>query len=70
MKRNGPRGVSTDDVVTMRSLLISKDMVAIDAAGAKLFGLSPADVPYIQLAADKKLGRMDLEKLNIKRIAM
>lgn len=70
MKQNGPRGVSADDVVSMKSLLISTDMVAADAAAAKLFGLSPADVPYIQLAADLKVGRMDLENLRIKRLTM
>ena len=34
------------------------------------FGLNPADVRYIQLAADQKAGRMDLENLRIKRIAV
>ena len=70
MKRNGPRGVSVEDVVLMKSLLISTDMVAIDTAATKLFGLNPSDVRYIQLAADQKVGRMDLENLRIKRIAV
>jgi uncharacterized protein (DUF362 family) len=70
MKRNGPRGVSVEDVVLMKSLLISEDMVTIDTAATKLFGLNPSDVRYIQLAADQKVGRMDLENLRIKRIAV
>jgi uncharacterized protein (DUF362 family) len=70
MKQNGPRGVAVSDVVVMKSLLISNDMVAADAAGAKLFGMNPADVRYIRLAADQKAGRMDLENLRIKRIAV
>jgi uncharacterized protein (DUF362 family) len=70
MKRNGPRGVSVEDVVLMKSLLISQDMVAIDTAATKLFGVIPSDVRYIQLAADQKVGRMDLENLRIKRIAV
>ncbi|MBI4811554.1 MAG: DUF362 domain-containing protein [Ignavibacteriales bacterium] len=70
MKSNGPRGVSTEDVVTMKAQLISTDMVAIDAAAAKLFGIKPEDVRHIQIAADLKVGRMDLEKLNIKRITV
>jgi uncharacterized protein (DUF362 family) len=70
MKQNGPRGVSVDDVVMMKSLLISTDMVAIDTASAKLFGMDPADVRYIQLAAEQKVGRMDLEKLRIKRLSV
>jgi len=68
MKRNGPRGVSREDVVEMKSLMISTDIVAADAAAAKLFGLEPADIRYIKLAHDAKLGRMDLDKLSIKRI--
>jgi uncharacterized protein (DUF362 family) len=70
MKQNGPRGVSVEDVVTMKSLLISTDMVAIDTASAKLFGMDPADVRYIQIAADQKIGRMDLENLRIKRLSI
>ena len=70
MKRNGPRGVSVSDLVTMKAQLISADMVAVDSASAKLFGVEPTEVPYIPLAADLKVGRMDLENLNIKRIAL
>jgi uncharacterized protein (DUF362 family) len=70
MKQNGPRGVSVEDVVTMKSLLISTDMVAVDTAAAKLFGIDPVDVRHIQIAADQKIGRMDLENLRIKRIAI
>jgi uncharacterized protein (DUF362 family) len=70
MKKNGPRGVSTDDVVMMRSLLMSHNMVTVDAAAAKLFGYAPSDIPHIQLAAEKGLGRVDLDKLTIKRIAL
>jgi uncharacterized protein (DUF362 family) len=70
MKQNGPRGISVEDIVTMKSLLISTDMVAIDTAAAKLFGINPSDIRYIQLAADQKVGRMDLENLRIKRITI
>jgi uncharacterized protein (DUF362 family) len=70
MKQNGPRGISTEDVVSMKSLLISTDMVALDTASAKLFGMDPKDIRYIQLAADQKVGRMDLENLRIKRLTM
>jgi uncharacterized protein (DUF362 family) len=68
MKRNGPRGVSVNDVVPMKALLISTDFVAADSAAAKLFGLEPADIRHIQIASEMKLGRMDLKKLSIKRI--
>lgn len=70
MKRNGPRGVSEADVVTMKSLLISTDMVTADAAAAKLFGMEPDAVRHIRLAAEQKVGRVDLENLRIKRITV
>ena len=70
MKQNGPRGVSVSDVVLMRAQLISTDIVAVDAAGTKLWGMNPDDIRHICIAADAKLGRKDLEKLNIKRITV
>lgn len=70
MKQNGPRGVSVSDVVLMKAQLISTDIVAMDAAGTKLWGMNPDDIRHICIAADAKLGRKDLEKLNIKRITV
>lgn len=70
MKQNGPRGVSTADVVALKSQIISTDMVAADAAAAKLFGLDPAEVPHIGMADQLKVGTMDLSKLNIDRIVL
>jgi uncharacterized protein (DUF362 family) len=68
MKKNGPRGVSKADVVTMKSQIISSDIVAADAAAAKLFGLEPQDIDYLKIANEMKLGEIDLNKLNINRI--
>jgi uncharacterized protein (DUF362 family) len=69
MMSHGPKGIqSLEDVAKMGSLLASRDMVAADAAAAKLFGQTPKDVRYIRLAAEKGLGRMDIENLNIKKI--
>jgi uncharacterized protein (DUF362 family) len=70
MNKNGPRGVSVKDVVTMKAQLISTDIVAVDSAATKLFGMKPEEIRYIRLAAAVKTGRMDLDKLNIKRISV
>lgn len=70
MKKNGPRGVSTEDVMTMKSQIIGKDIVAVDAAAARLFGVSPTDIDYIKIAEEMKLGTTDLGKLSINRIIM
>jgi uncharacterized protein (DUF362 family) len=70
MKTNGPRGVSVDDIVTMKAQIISTDIVAADAAGTKLMGLQPDDVRHITIAAEMSVGRKDLNKLNINRITV
>jgi uncharacterized protein (DUF362 family) len=70
MMRHGPRGVSAADVVTMRSQLLTTDLVTADAAAAKLFGLEPDAVDYIRIAHEMGAGRQDLDKLNIRRIVL
>ena len=70
MKQNGPRGVSVDDVALMKSQIISNDMVASDAAAAKLFGIEPDSVSYIKIAGSMGVGKKDLSTLNIKRIIL
>jgi uncharacterized protein (DUF362 family) len=70
MVRNGPRGKSADDLIVMRTLLVSTDIVAIDAAGAKLLNLQPSDVRHIAIAAEMKLGTMDLEQVDVRRLKL
>jgi uncharacterized protein (DUF362 family) len=70
MKQNGPRGVSVDDVVLMKSQILSTDMLALDVAGSKLFGINPGEIRYLTIAGSKGVGRSDLENLNIKRIVL
>ncbi len=67
MKKNGPRGVSKDDVITMKSQIISTDIVAADAAAAKLFGVDPAKIDHIRIADEMKIGTMNLDNLSIYR---
>jgi len=70
MTKNGPQGVSKEDVVNMQSLIISTDWVAADAAAAKMLGFNPSEVNYIPLAFEMGIGNMNLESLRIKRIKM
>ncbi len=70
LTQRGPRGVSIDDVSNMKSLIVSTDIVAADAAAAKLFGVEPSSVNYINLAAEMNVGKMDLDKMNINRIKL
>ncbi len=68
MRQNGPQGISTEDVAPMKSLILSADIVAADAAAAKLYGLEPESIGYIQTAGEMKTGTVNLESLKIKRI--
>ncbi len=68
MKRNGPRGVSKEDVLTLKSQIISSDIVAADAAAAKLFSADPNEIDHIRIAHEMKIGNMNLDQLNINRI--
>ncbi len=70
MMKNGPRGVSEADVTIMKSLIVSQDIVAADAAAARLFGSDPSGVAHIRLGHEMKLGTMELDKLNIHRISV
>lgn len=70
MMRNGPRGVSREDLSNMKSLMISTDWVAIDSAGAKLMGREPASIEHIAIAAEMGIGKIDLATMNIHRMKM
>ncbi len=70
MMKNGPRGVSVSDVVTYKSLILSPDIVAADAAATKLFGSEPEDIGYIVKAAELGVGTYNLDNLNINRIKL
>ena len=54
----------------MKAQILSTDIVAGDAAGAKIFGIEPGRVPHLAAAAEMGLGSMDLGSLNIQRISL
>jgi uncharacterized protein (DUF362 family) len=69
MKRNGPRGVSESDVVLMKTQIIGTDMVALDTAATKVWGLdSPSQVRHIPLAEQLGAGTTKIDNLKINRI--
>lgn len=70
MKRNGPRGVSTADLVPMKAQIISTDPVAADAAASMMLGFKPAEIPYIKTAHELNVGNMNLDNLSINRVKM
>jgi uncharacterized protein (DUF362 family) len=70
MVKHGPQGVSKEDVVQMKSMILTTDWVAGDAAGAKMLSIEPSRIDYIPIAHKMGLGNMNLDSLNIKRIKM
>jgi uncharacterized protein (DUF362 family) len=70
MVKNGPMGVSKEDVVQMKSQIITTDWVAGDAAAAKMLGVDIDIIEYIPIAHKMGIGNMKLDTLNIKRLKM
>lgn len=70
MVKHGPQGVSKEDVVQMKSQILTTDWVAGDAAAAKMLGVEAEKIDYLPIAHKMGLGNMKLDSLNIKRIKM
>jgi uncharacterized protein (DUF362 family) len=70
MVKHGPQGVSKEDIVQMKSQIITADWVAGDTAAAKMLGVETEKIEYIPIAHKMGLGNMKLDSLNIKRIKM
>jgi len=51
--------------VEMNLVIAGKDPVAVDAVGAAVMGIPPADVKYLLLAEKKGLGTSDLNQIEI-----
>jgi uncharacterized protein (DUF362 family) len=65
---NGPSGGNLADVRQMDTLIAGADIVAVDSYAATLFGMRPADIPYIQAGAALGLGTSDLSRVRIEEI--
>ncbi len=70
MVKHGPQGVSKEDLVLMKSLILTTDWVAGDSAAAKMLGVDVEKIEYIPIAHKMGIGNMNLESLNIKKIKM
>lgn len=73
LSSGGPTGPG--EVIPLNLVVASTDMVAADAQMVVLgtwYGkkVQPSQIKYLKLAAERGLGRMDLDKLNIKNITV
>ncbi len=65
MLRNGPSGGRLGDVEVRNLVFAGCDPVAIDAVGAGLFGMKPADIGHIVKSHEAGRGEMDLNKIKV-----
>jgi uncharacterized protein (DUF362 family) len=68
--QRGPQNARPEDLELRKTLLLSPDIVAVDAAATKLFGKEPAQIQHIKLGHELQLGNMNLEELQVKRIVL
>jgi len=64
----GPKGGNLDDVKRLDTVIAGIDQVAIDSYGTTLFGYTGEYLGCVKEGASRGLGKMDLAKLNIRKI--
>lgn len=70
LRQHGPQGKSLEDGEITKYQMLGRDMVALDASAAKLFGMDPAALEYVRIAGDMGAGQSDLARVKIKRITL
>jgi uncharacterized protein (DUF362 family) len=62
--RNGPTGGNLEDVLLKKTLVASRDPVAVDAYVAKAYwNLDSLSLPYLKMAEERGLGTQQFDKL-------
>ncbi|MDR0799257.1 MAG: DUF362 domain-containing protein [Dysgonamonadaceae bacterium] len=74
LRKNGPQGRAVSDTSLLKTLIISKDIVAADTAAIGLFNqvekMDIAQVGHIAKGEQLKLGTQVLDRLNVKKIKL
>ncbi|MDR1273730.1 MAG: DUF362 domain-containing protein [Odoribacteraceae bacterium] len=74
LKTNGPQGRAVSDAVLTKGLFMSHDIVAVDTAAARFFNQvrnMPLDqVGHLANGEALKIGTMNLDQLNVKRVKL
>ena len=68
LTNHGPTGGDLAGVMQTDTGIASRDIVAADAYATTLFGMTAADIGYIQASADMGIGTLDLTGINIQEI--
>jgi uncharacterized protein (DUF362 family) len=67
LHRNGPQGGRLSDTKLFKTVVAGVDYVAVDAMGTTFFDIKPEEMRFLQLAIERGLGIMDLEKIKIEK---
>ena len=59
LQRNGPQGGRIDDLIIHDFVFASTDQVAAEAYAVRFLNRKPEDFPFIRIAQEKGVGRMD-----------
>jgi uncharacterized protein (DUF362 family) len=65
--RNGPQGGRLSDAKLHKTVVAGIDYVAVDAMGATFFDIQPEELPFLKLASERGIGRIDLENLKVEK---
>jgi uncharacterized protein (DUF362 family) len=63
---NGPKGPGK--VKVRDQIIASADPLAVDAYGATLFGVKAGEIAHLTLAAQQKVGEIDLKRVRIVKV--
>ncbi|MDD5658011.1 MAG: DUF362 domain-containing protein [Elusimicrobia bacterium] len=67
---HGFYGTGARDILVKKMQILSADPVLADSAGVRILGRRPDRIPYLKIAAGLGVGRIDLERAEIKRIVL
>ena len=68
--RNGPVGGRLSDVELRKTVIASTNIMHADMAAAVLFGTDPRQVEFLQAAAKRKMGEIDMARIPFKSLTI
>jgi uncharacterized protein (DUF362 family) len=70
LTKGGPQGGKLSYVKEANTIIFTEDYVAADAYATGLFGMEPSDLDFVVEGAQRGLGIMNIEEMNIEKIAV
>lgn len=66
--RNGPIGGRVSDVELRKTVIASTNIMEADVVAVNVFGSTPEQYDFLRAAFERKMGQMDISKINLKSI--